>query len=76
MKVGDNLHDWSDLETPIVVCNQSGKPPSVYPRTVVIGPEGGLDPGEIPPGSHQVSLGDTVLRIETAAIVAATKFRG
>jgi 16S rRNA (uracil1498-N3)-methyltransferase len=76
MEVGDRLRDWSELETPIVVCNQSGHPPSGSPRTVVIGPEGGLDPGEIPPGSHQVSLGETVLRIETAAIVAATKFRG
>lgn len=76
MTVGDHLTDWSALEAPIVLCNQAGEPVSGTPRTIVIGPEGGLDPEEIPPGSTQVSLGATVLRVETAAIVAAAKFRG
>ena len=75
MSVGDDLVDWSDLEEPIVVCQQGGEAVVVSPRTVVIGPEGGLDPGEIPRGTNQVSLGSTVLRVETAAVVAAIKFR-
>lgn len=41
---------------------------------VVIGPEGGLEPAEVDAlkaaGAHAVSLGDTVLRTETAAIAA------
>jgi len=39
-------------------------------RLVVVGPEGGFDPGEIPPGAPRVSLGEGILRSETAAIVA------
>jgi 16S rRNA (uracil1498-N3)-methyltransferase len=40
-------------------------------RTVLIGPEGGYDQGELPAGVAQVGLAPTVLRVETAAIVAA-----
>lgn len=43
--------------------------------TMIIGPEGGLDPAEIPPGSNSVSLGPRILRVETAAIVAAALIR-
>ena len=39
-------------------------------RLVVVGPEGGFDPGEIPAGAPRVSLGEGILRSETAAIVA------
>lgn len=39
---------------------------------VVIGPEGGFDPDEIPSNAARVSLGDTILRAETATLVAAT----
>ena len=41
---------------------------------VVVGPEGGFEPAEVSAlqdvGAHIVSLGDTVLRTETAAVVA------
>ncbi len=42
---------------------------------VVVGPEGGLEPGEVSAlrqavGAIPVSLGDTILRTETAAVVA------
>jgi 16S rRNA (uracil1498-N3)-methyltransferase len=42
---------------------------------VIIGPEGGLEPGEVSAlaqaaGAIPVSLGDTILRTETAAVVA------
>ena len=41
------------------------------PSLVVVGPEGGLTPEELALASGQVSLGDQVLRVETAALVAA-----
>ncbi|MEY3805997.1 MAG: hypothetical protein RIR69_809 [Actinomycetota bacterium] len=40
--------------------------------TLLIGPEGGFSPSEIAAASHLVTLGDSVLRAETAAIVGAT----
>ncbi len=41
-------------------------------HTVAIGPEGGWDPEELAGARRTVDLGDTVLRVETAALVAAT----
>ncbi len=41
-------------------------------HTIVIGPEGGFDIDEYPADMPVVSLGEGVLRAETAAIVAAT----
>lgn len=38
--------------------------------TLLIGPEGGFSPDEIP-SSEAISLGETILRVETAAIVGA-----
>ncbi|HEY5889691.1 MAG TPA: 16S rRNA (uracil(1498)-N(3))-methyltransferase [Acidimicrobiia bacterium] len=75
MWLGDDLVGWSDLEQPIVVCQPGGESLVELTRTVVIGPEGGFDPGEIPPGTSEISLGPTVLRVETAAVAAAIKFR-
>ncbi len=43
--------------------------------TIAIGPEGGWSPGEIPEGAARLGLGRTVLRVETAAIVAAGLLR-
>lgn len=43
--------------------------------TIAVGPEGGWGPGEIPEGVAHLGLGRTVLRVETAAIVAAGLFR-
>ncbi len=39
--------------------------------TMVVGPEGGLAPDEVPPGVPRLSLGGRILRVETAAIVAS-----
>ncbi len=44
------------------------------PSTVVIGPEGGFSDRELAAASALVALGPNVLRIETAAIVAAVSF--
>jgi len=42
------------------------------PALVIIGPEGGFDADEIPSTAARISLGDTILRAETATLVAAT----
>ena len=39
---------------------------------VVVGPEGGFAEDELPAGVPRVQLGDTILRAETATLVAAT----
>lgn len=41
--------------------------------TVAIGPEGGWAPSELAAAASKVSIGTTVLRVETAAIVAASR---
>lgn len=41
-------------------------------HTVVIGPEGGFSPTEIGEARGAVSLGDSILRADTAAVVAGT----
>lgn len=39
--------------------------------TIAIGPEGGWSPGELTKAARVVSLGEQVLRVETAAVAAA-----
>lgn len=46
----------------------------VQPTTVVIGPEGGFSKKELALAPATVSLSRNVLRIETAAVVAAVRF--
>lgn len=41
--------------------------------TVVVGPEGGFSPGEMARASRRVSLGQSILRAETAAVVAGAR---
>lgn len=41
-------------------------------RAVVIGPEGGFDDGEVDERLPRVWLGPTILRVETAAVIAAS----
>lgn len=62
----------SDLDPiGLVVADPEGKEPQTEVKTLLIGPEGGLDPSEIPVGAEAVSLGPTILRVETAAVVGA-----
>jgi 16S rRNA (uracil1498-N3)-methyltransferase len=63
----------SDLPGPYAVCEQGGSNDVPHARTVVIGPEGGWAPGEVPDDAIRFHLGNTVLRVETAAIVAAAR---
>jgi 16S rRNA (uracil1498-N3)-methyltransferase len=64
-------------ESGAVLADPAGDPLSTRVPTgpVVIGPEGGFDPSELDAaqqrGVGRVSLGDGVLRVETAAVVAA-----
>ena len=73
MKTSDRLATFADLSTPFVVCDQGGTRVTPLARTVVIGPEGGWGSDEVPGDAMRWDLGDTVLRVETAALVAAAR---
>lgn len=68
--VDDRMTRIDELGGPLVAADQggSGTVPSA-PVTLLVGPEGGWAPDEIPAGTPLVDLGDRVLRTETAAIV-------
>jgi 16S rRNA (uracil1498-N3)-methyltransferase len=77
-EVDTTLTEISDLDKRLetVLADPSGARPSQsLPLRVMIGPEGGWAPGEIAVGYPVVSLGRSVLRTETAAVVAAALFR-
>lgn len=56
-----------------VAAEPGGRPLERTDTVVAVGPEGGWSPGEVASASGLVSLGSNVLRVETAAIVAATR---
>jgi len=55
----------------VFIADPTGEVLNESHRTVAIGPEGGFTQEEISAGKGVVSLGDTILRAETAAISAA-----
>lgn len=64
----------TDLDPPLVVCHRGGPMRSpLEVETVVIGPEGGFADDELPEDIATWDLGPTVLRVETAAVVAAAR---
>lgn len=73
MRLDGGLTKPADLEGPMAVCDPSGDRETPAARTVVVGPEGGWAPDEIPDDVFRLGLGDTILRVETAAIVAAAR---
>jgi len=73
MRTAEGLVTFSGLKAPFVVCVPGGSREVPSARTVVIGPEGGWADGEVPEGATRYDLGDTVLRLETAALVAAAR---
>jgi 16S rRNA U1498 N3-methylase RsmE len=78
MDVEEEAVDLGVLEGEVWFADLDGFPlPSTRPAavTVAIGPEGGWAPGECPPGARRLGLGRTVLRVETAAVVAAALMR-
>ncbi|MGA0065119.1 MAG: RsmE family RNA methyltransferase [Ilumatobacteraceae bacterium] len=54
------------------VADPDGSELDAATRLIVIGPEGGFDPVELRDDVPRVALGDTILRAETATLVAAT----
>ncbi|HEX6946267.1 MAG TPA: 16S rRNA (uracil(1498)-N(3))-methyltransferase [Acidimicrobiia bacterium] len=76
MEVSGQRVGLTDLEPGFVVCDQDGMRETPRATTVVIGPEGGWADGEVPADAVRWSLGDTVLRVETAAVVAAARVLG
>lgn len=76
MEIDSEMVAWQDLEGPIGVLMPGGADSShTDVKTFVVGPEGGFDPEEIPANSRKIDLGPTILRVETAAIVAAATLR-
>lgn len=67
----------ADLPPGTVFADTGGVPVDLTDAScVAVGPEGGWAPNEVPAGAATVSLGATVLRVETAAIVAAVRANG
>lgn len=54
-----------------VVAEPDGRELRAGDTTVAVGPEGGWAADELAAAREAVSLGDTVLRVETAAVAAA-----
>ncbi|MGF1617764.1 MAG: 16S rRNA (uracil(1498)-N(3))-methyltransferase [Acidimicrobiia bacterium] len=75
MGVSDDFVVWDSLERPLAVCLPGGSGDEAAFRTVAVGPEGGFGDDEVPPDATAVDLGPTILRVETAAVVAASRFR-
>jgi 16S rRNA U1498 N3-methylase RsmE len=73
METSDDVVAIGDLDGDLVVCHRGGLADPGGADTVVIGPEGGLALDEIPQGARLWDLGPTVLRVETAALVAAAR---
>ncbi len=61
----------ADVPHDVCVADVAGSPEWSGVRAVAIGPEGGWDPDEWDRDRRRLSLGPTVLRAETAAVVAA-----
>lgn len=60
----------------MVVADPDGPPePGGEATVLLVGPEGGLDTDEVPDGVRRISLGPTILRVETAAIAGAILLR-
>jgi len=58
------------------IADRSGRPPTLTHPVVLVGPEGGWSDAERSAGAATISLGPTVLRTETAAIVAGAALCG
>jgi 16S rRNA (uracil1498-N3)-methyltransferase len=59
-----------------VAAEPGGRRVQSMDRLIAIGPEGGWTPGELALAQDQVGLGEAVLRVETAALVACVQLCG
>jgi hypothetical protein len=57
----------------VSVADPEGGPLSTEHQYIVVGPEGGFDPLEVPETIAKVSIGPVVMRAETAALVAGAR---
>lgn len=64
----DRLASLTGVPTPLA--QPGGRPPTLAPPVLAVGPEGGWDPDELARFGPGVGLGPTVLRAETAALAA------
>jgi 16S rRNA (uracil1498-N3)-methyltransferase len=76
METSEELVKLIDLEGDVAICHPGGHDDPGDADIVAIGPEGGFSEDEIPIGARLWDLGPTILRVETAAIVAAITKRG
>ena len=60
----------------VAIAEPGGETPWSEVTTVVVGPEGGFSPGEIDRATRRVSLGGSILRAETAVMVAGARLVG
>ena len=74
LEVADELQPLAALGSDAVYCDPTGTDETPDDASVVVvGPEGGFGSDEIPDECVRWSLGSTILRVETAAIVAAAR---
>ena len=57
----------------VAIAEPGGATPWSEVTTVVVGPEGGFSPGEVDRATRRVSLGESILRSETAVMVAGAR---
>lgn len=71
METSPDLVKLAELEGDVVMCHPGGTWQPGIADTVVIGPEGGFSDEEVPLVERRWDLGPTILRVETASILAA-----
>ena len=68
-----NVIAASPIASPIALADPDGAVLTLATSTVLIGPEGGWTAGEMDRFASRVRLGSSILRVETAALVAAAQ---
>ncbi|HEU4319979.1 MAG TPA: 16S rRNA (uracil(1498)-N(3))-methyltransferase [Acidimicrobiia bacterium] len=76
METSPDLVTIGQLEGAVVICHPGGAADPGSPDVIVVGPEGGFGDGEIPLDAATWDLGPNILRVETAAVVAAARVLG
>jgi 16S rRNA (uracil1498-N3)-methyltransferase len=76
METSEDLVRLDDLNGAVVVCIPGGDSEPGECDIIAIGPEGGFAEDELPQDANLWDLGPTVLRVETAAVVAVARLGG